>query len=270
MRSLLPFLFAFFVWGFAHPVNAGVTFNHYGTACSDVAEEGFYIVKWFRTDITPTGGIYPRCQIFTQDGSYIANGTDVMQADYTNNPGGPAQGEVTAVNPYGGPFNSLNPWVLMPDVSSEPDEWDQWIQCGTATGQCAMSAGPTAAQALCGVIAAVCHVISMPEESPVGMSWVANPANEGDQFAVPFMVANQGDGDWIVFAVDAVEFFRRPMSDFEVDKVYWATVPDGLISSDRPMVWTYWLESAGVTNAHLYVGTDNITYPCSGCGCPSP
>jgi hypothetical protein len=165
----------------------------------------------------------------------------------SNQPSGPASGNTEA---NGGP----------------PGGWTKYLATGCATGfsaattaagvTCVVGApltGPACIAALVGAgVTSFCQGVlyGLQENSP---DWILL-STEGDSavpstLSIPFAVTNQGDGDWLSFAIDGQEFWRQPLANFNVNEIHYADVPTSLLVAGTSPIFTFYLESTGQSGA---------------------
>ena len=187
------------------------------------------VVIKFQYDLLYPQGGFQFCQEFMELRTY-------------NDPGGAPAG---SSNPYAPPLDPNFP--LFPPVKVIDN------LCGIAGAICIpMQFYPPIAP-ICTAIGIACggaYFLSLKEHSPVwSMAYTDGMDTIPEAMTVPFKVANVGDGDWLALAVNGVEYFRQPLSAFDVDTVHFAAVPTSLLVVGAPAVWTFYLDSAGESNA---------------------
>jgi hypothetical protein len=167
---------------------------------------------------------------------------------WRNNPAGPAVGTSA-----GGP----NVTPIAPPTSD-------WLKfsvaepCTSLAGTCAVpgvmanpwGSGPCVATgAFC---AGFMYGYDLRESSPAMRMWTAVGTSTPETIHIPFVVGNQGDGDWLSIAVNSTTVLHQPLANFAVNELYWLTVPSTSFTTTSSTLWTFFIESAGASNAAVY------------------
>lgn len=79
--------------------------------------------------------------------------------------------------------------------------------------------------------------------------------------SIPFIVTKNTEdyADWISFQLDGETFFKQPLSNFDLNTVYFASIPREILAQAvQGSQWTYFLNSGGAANSEVFIPVEFI------------